>query len=147
MNGASITLDENQLSQFKKVLNGLGETALKSEFWASLGAVAESQIRNNLINLKQDPETGAKWARLDEDYAARKAQTSSGGILEREGSLIDSITFDESNTGVDIGTNLIYAATHQFGRGAIVARRYIGLTSIDEMQQTVLTWYGDVTGG
>jgi phage gpG-like protein len=33
---------------------------------------------------------------------------------------------------VSIGSNQIYASTHQFGRGAIPARPYLGLSTNDE---------------
>lgn len=142
MSGTSLTLNSESLKRFKQALNDIKSVALKREFWDSLGAIGESQIRNNLANLKIDPDTKTPWKALDEDYAAKKSQTSSGGILEFEGNLIDSISFESTDDGVDIGTNIIYAAAHQFGFDdkGIEARPFMGFTDFDELETTVLNW-------
>jgi phage virion morphogenesis protein len=44
-----------------------------------------------------------------------RAQASGGRTLLLSGRLMRSITFQASTTGVEIGTNVIYAAIHQFG--------------------------------
>lgn len=46
-------------------------------------------------------------------------------ILIQSGRLLRSITYHAQTHGVDVGTNLVYAATHQFGRGAIPARPFL----------------------
>lgn len=51
-----------------------------------------------------------------------------GKILQDTGRLRQSISFRSDMTSAKIGTNLIYAATHQFGRGAIPKRPFLWLS-------------------
>ncbi len=60
-------------------------------------------------------------------------------ILFQQGHLRNSITRRVSRSGVEIGTNRVYAAIHQFGGKAgrgqaitIPARAYLGLSAADE---------------
>ena len=55
-------------------------------------------------------------------------------ILRDSGQLQDHIHYQASATGVDVGTNEVYGATHQFGRGNIPARPFLGLSREDEME-------------
>lgn len=41
--------------------------------------------------------------------------SSNRKVLIKEGHLMDSINYQASNTGVEVGTNRVYAAIHQFG--------------------------------
>lgn len=61
-----------------------------------------------------DPQ-GQPWAALNPDYAPTKRGP---GILRESamrGGLMGSITFRASPGSVEVGTNKIYAAVHQFG--------------------------------
>lgn len=48
------------------------------------------------------------------------------------GRLMRSITYRATNAFAEVGTNLVYAATHQFGRGPIPARPFLVLQPEDE---------------
>ena len=48
-------------------------------------------------------------------------------MLVRRGDLLRSIASDSGRDWAAAGTNLVYAATHQFGRDAIPAWPFLGL--------------------
>jgi phage virion morphogenesis protein len=68
--------------------------------------------------VKQTDPDGNAWQALDEDYAATKRNSR---ILTESGRLRDSINAQAGNDQVSVGTNVIYAAIHQFG-GTIVPK-------------------------
>lgn len=103
-----------------------------------LGSEGESQTRRRLGEEKTDPE-GDDWDDWSEAYKERRPKK--GGLLELEGDLLDSITYDVGSGEVVIGSNLVYARTHQVGdesRG-IPERPYLGLSdqNVDDMQALV----------
>lgn len=71
------------------------------------------------FDTETDPE-GNPWP------ASLRALTEGGKTLTDTAQLARSITHEADRTGVDIGTNLIYAAIHQFG-GTIRAKTAKGL--------------------
>ena len=96
------------------------------------------------FELQANPATGAPWAPLSKTTVARRRKIGKGPtpILEQGGALRRSLTSEYKNDSVIVGTNLIYAATHQFGAkkgqfatkkgrpipwGDIPARPFLGL--------------------
>ncbi|HPL75678.1 MAG TPA: phage virion morphogenesis protein [Candidatus Sumerlaeota bacterium] len=90
----------------------------------------------------QDVKEATKVARWMRGNSSRKRKRTLAGagaakfigmfkILMDSGRLANSITFEANDKQVEIGTNLVYAATHQFGRGAIPARPYLGFQESD----------------
>jgi phage virion morphogenesis protein len=80
----------------------------------------------------EDPD-GNPWAGLMVDYQKRKKKNKDK-ILVLEGYMRDTLAYNASRTGLELGTNRIQGATHQFGdeeRG-IVARPFLGLSEDDE---------------
>jgi phage virion morphogenesis protein len=73
-----------------------------------------------------------------------RALATGGKTLIESARLLRSITFDASDAGVAVGTNVIYGAIHQLGgaivqpsRGATInmpARPYLGLDDDDEVE-------------
>lgn len=55
-------------------------------------------------------------------------------ILQDSGNLRDALRYQVSESALEFGTDRIYGASHQFGRGAIPARPYLGLSSGDERE-------------
>lgn len=109
-----------------------------------LGALVASQSEERIATGKRSPE-GDAWAALSEGYAARKRK---GGILELEGDLRDSIVSLVSGGTVEVGTNLVYAATHQYGdedRG-IAERAFLGLSGADEaeLSELIVAWVSTI---
>lgn len=136
----------------------------------SLGLVLSTQRR---FELEQSPE-GKKWkpfspVTLYMRAGGRKGFTKSGKVrkaaerkmnsaklLRRTGRLFQSITAQHSATVAMAGTNVIYAAIHNFGGPAgrgkkveIPARPYFGISSADEamISDAVSSYYGQVWGG
>lgn len=89
-----------------------------------------------------DSEGRPKWAGLNPDYLARR---KGGKILFVTGRLRGSIFTRVSEDEVSIGTNLPYAAIHQFGglagRGRVVkipARSYLPMDKNGNLQPEAL---------
>lgn len=79
-----------------------------------------------------DPE-GNAWEPLDPKYQARKKKNADK-VLVLEGFMRDTLAYNTSRQSMEMGTNLIQGATHQFGdeeRG-IPAREYLGVSEDDE---------------
>ena len=98
-----------------------------------LGAEVESQTRRRISEEKAAPD-GKPWKAWSDAYG----ETRHGGhsLLEGEGDLLDSIQYVVDGDRVEIGTNLIYGAIHQFGGDevgiAIPARPYLGVSQENE---------------
>lgn len=86
-----------------------------------------------------DPD-GNPWEPLDPKYQARK-EKNADKILVLEGFMRDTLAYNTSPNSMEMGTNLIQGATHQFGdddRG-IPARPFLGVSEDDEqMIQDIL---------
>jgi phage virion morphogenesis protein len=89
-----------------------------------VGEIALRSIRKN-FDASGRP---TKWPPRTTRYRGKRAKNK---LLIDTGRLIDSITYRAHSTHVDIGTNVEYAATHQFGRDAIPARPFIMLQDED----------------
>jgi phage virion morphogenesis protein len=72
-----------------------------------------------------DP-SGQAWKALNPGYAAGKSGTKILQELGLAGGLMGSITAQLNGTTLQIGTNKVYGAIHQFG-GTIVPRNYPAL--------------------
>lgn len=90
----------------------------------AIGNELTESAKSRIADEKKSPE-GEDWAELDPDYAARKRQYSSGGILEYTGNLLNSMTYNVSATDVRVGSNEVYANRHQ------QTRPYLGVSEDD----------------
>lgn len=90
----------------------------------AIGNELTESAKSRIADEKKTPE-GEDWAELDPDYAARKRQYSSGGILEYSGNLLQSMTYNVSATKVLVGSNEVYANRQQEDRA------YLGISSND----------------
>lgn len=108
-----------------------------------VGSEIESQTRRRLAEEKQAP-VGAAWPSWSEDYQERRP--AKGGLLELEGHLLDSITYNVADDSVEVGSNIVYARRHQDGdeegEDGIPARPFLGLSPENEreLQQLVVDW-------
>ena len=88
---------------------------------------------------QQKDSRGRSWKPLEKSTlkARRTGGKSgrSGKILQDDGLLKNSIVASSTADKAEVGTNKIYAATHQFGRDAIPAREFI---YISDSEGTVL---------
>lgn len=141
MSGAALSVQISgipEIQVFADRLAGVSPRVLVE----SVVSVLESQTRRRISGEKTAPD-GSDWAALDLEYAARKREESSGGLLEFRGDLLDSITTSTSGDSGEVGTNDIKAATHQFGdseRG-IEGRAFIGVSESNGRE------IGEVIGG
>ena len=103
----------------------------------ALGALVESQTRRRIEEERTGPD-GTPWPAWSPRYAATRH--SGHSLLQNEGDLLDSIFHEVTGDGVEIGSGLVYAATHQFGHEerSIPARPYLGLSADNEAEITAL---------
>lgn len=81
---------------------------------------------------QQQAPDGAAWEPLEPKYQARKKKNADK-ILLLDGYLRDLLHYNASDDELQLGTNLIYGATHQFGdpKRGIPAREFLGLSDQD----------------
>ena len=95
-----------------------------------IGMEVETQTRRRLQDDKTAPD-GSPWPEWSTDYA--RTRHSGHSLLQGEGHLQDSITYEVRGDSVLVGSPLVYAATHQFGDPArnIPQREFLGLAGED----------------
>jgi phage virion morphogenesis protein len=120
MSAAAVRVEWQGLDTAQRVLSGLA-IAGRNLFplMDEIGGALETSTRVRFED--GDGPDGKRWT-----PSKRGGQT-----LVDTGRLLASITSNASRTSVEVGSNLIYAATHQFGRDAIPARPFLGL-SVDD---------------
>lgn len=82
------------------------------------------------IDDQQAPD-GTPWAPLSPAYKARKRKNADR-ILVLDNVLRGTLAYNAGPRALEFGTNRIYGATHQFGRDAIPARPFLGISDADE---------------
>ncbi len=109
MSGAaiSVTLSGSALRGFQQ-LEGVMENTTPVMAAIGVGLVGSTHMR---FVTQTDPD-GAAWRTLNTDYASEKRNSR---ILTESGRLRDSINSRAGANEVRVGTNVIYAAPHQFG--------------------------------
>lgn len=133
MAGAAAELDVRQIiqmnTQIEDRLRALAEDA-KGELLDTIGESLESQAGER-FETKQGPD-GASWQEWSASYRPRAARAG-GSLLMRGGDLRGSITHEAQGDEVVVGSNLIYAAVHQYGfkKRRIPARPYLGIGNQD----------------
>jgi phage virion morphogenesis protein len=153
---AGLQIQVQGLSELDRRLTQLAYMDFK-ELLESVGALVESQMKRRLQSEKNSPD-GEPWADWSPDYAGRMhghpphkhpnqlRKAGRHSLLVLEGDLLDSIMYEVTKDEVVIGSPLIYARTHQEGRGAIPARPYLGLSheNRDEVLDVVTTFLDEV---
>lgn len=136
MAGAAITIDyqfpdEREIANKLKRMVDAGED-LEPAF-IDIGESLLNSTHDRFDNM-EDPD-GNPWVSLYVDYKNRKKKNKDK-ILVLDGYLRDTLAYNTNSQGLELGTNLIYGATHQFGdddRG-IEARPYLGINADDETE-------------
>jgi phage virion morphogenesis protein len=120
----SFNIDLSELVEVQKYLEKLDLSEnKKQELLANIGTVVVFQTRDRFKS-KQNP-TGLKWAPWSKEYA--KTRHNGHSLLENEGYLEQSIVYKVSGNTVEIGSDEVYAGTHQYGHKGIPARPYLGI--------------------
>lgn len=106
--------------------------------------------KRRLATTKKDPQ-GKEWESLSDDYAYAKAHgikrvnkakkpglskwlrkpKPGAGLLQYSNALLKSIGSAAGKNRVEWGSNMVYAARHQFGGKGIPARPFLGLAEED----------------
>ena len=81
------------------------------------------QLLNEIATtFKTETHEGKRWAPVGEKTLGRRRGHGGGKILQDTGTLRRSFEHKATNSNVKIGTQVVYAPTHEFGRGNIPAR-------------------------
>lgn len=148
MSGLALRADLSALDRMESRLARLTQ-ADRGQLLENMGAVLESSTRNRIQSEKTDPE-GNPWP----DWSPAYAETRHGGhsLLSADGGLLDSIRSDVRGDEVEVGTNIVYGAVHQFGGAEvdmpIPARPYLGVSAEDEQDILAVTddWLDGLLG-
>lgn len=130
MAGASTRIDDREVLDALKRLERAG-----GDLTAAFTVIGEKLLRTHKERFSQqrDPE-GKPWAPLSPGYRARKKRNQDK-ILVLYGYLSGLLRYQvgAGGTRLELGTDRVYGATHQFGdpRRNIPARPFIGLSDDD----------------
>ena len=136
----AITVESPQLAaveaRVRKLAAGLGDA---SELLEALGVELESQTRRRIETSGPAPD-GTPWEPWSDAY--ERTRHGNQSLLQAEGSLLDSIQSLVSGDLLETGSNLVYAAIHQFGGtadmpagpAAVPAREWLGLGGDEERE-------------
>jgi phage virion morphogenesis protein len=116
-----------------------------SELLDNLGSIVISQTQKRIESAGPAPD-GKQWPEWSDNYA--KTRHGNHALLQNEGYLKGSFEASVTGKNLSVGSNLVYAATHQYGdkdRG-IPARTYLGLSddNNDEVKSAVDDWLASV---
>lgn len=129
----------NIRQKLKAIADGLRDMR---PLWQAVGMYIQRQTIKERFDKEQSPG-GQKWKPLSQSTVNhRKKRHKSGNmkILQDTGELRRSITYEAEPNSVRVGTNLKYARTHQFGRGNIPARPFLGVN--DEEKKHIISMLG-----
>lgn len=141
-----LQFDLSSVSRLQERIARLGNVD-RQDLLEQLAGVAESQTRRRISDEQETPD-GEPWQAWSANYAA----TRHGGqaLLQGDGNLVDSITSEIEGDEALIGSNLVYAAIHQFGGtpdmapgpAGIPARAYLGFSrdNLDEIEAVADRW-------
>ena len=145
MTGARISIDVVGIDDVERRLGRLADAG--RDLTPLMADIGEYLVRTTKDRFRdQEAPDGTPWAPLSESTRRRK-KINKDRILTREGYLGGTIAFRASPDEVLVGSNLIYAGTHQFGAekgafgstsrgspipwGDIPARPFLGLSDAD----------------
>ena len=127
MAGAFIEVEAQSLARAERYLQRILTAGQRLEpAFAEIGEyLLESHAERFSLEVAPD---GTPWEPLAPSTLANKADDR---ILQQEGTLRDTLSYQVTGAELLFGTNLIYGATHQFGReeDGIPARPYLGIAT------------------
>ncbi|WP_292999587.1 phage virion morphogenesis protein [Nevskia sp.] len=143
MAGAIIELDLRQLADLSAAIARYEQLVAAPE--PLLDTIG--QLLANSTEKRFDERTapdGTPWAPVSEDYARRKQAgratkrsavvSDPGQVLELTLDLRRLVRHQVVGDELLVGSDRPYAATHQFGRGGIPARPFLGVSPEDERE-------------
>ena len=99
------------------------------QLWGAVGMYIQRQTIKERFDKEQSPN-GQKWKPLSKATINHRKKCNKSGnikILQDTGELRRSIAYEAGANYARVGTALKYAKTHQFGRGNIPARPFLGV--------------------
>lgn len=146
MAGAQIRIETRGMERIQKMLDSLGKIE-QQDLFEIIGTTVESQVRGRITEEGPAPD-GQPWPPWSPRY--KKTRHSNHRMLLGDGDLIDSLHHIIGAGEVEIGSNLIYFATHQFGDDDrnIPARPSLGLSIDDEtdLQDAIDNYLDEILG-
>ena len=143
MAGTRLTIDKAELERLKAFM--AEQAALDTS--GLMPDLGEYLLRSTQARFKsQTAPDGTPWAPLQQRYARRK-KYNKDKVLTLRGFLRKNLRYQIlDKTTVQIGSHLEYAATHQYGRAAIPARPFLGLSSQDhqEIRAIIQDWAAEL---
>ncbi|ACQ68755.1 phage virion morphogenesis protein [Candidatus Williamhamiltonella defendens] len=147
MAGVGASLELCGIERLNPLLDRLGGID-PQQVLSVLGNLVEKQTVDRFIDEKESPD-GDKWPEWSQGYA--KSRHRHQNLLQSSGDLIDSIQSVFGLGRTDIGTNLMYAARHQFGdtKRGIPQREFLGISAdnLVELQNTLQDWADQLIQG
>lgn len=144
MTGVALRVDLRGIEQVQARIDELAAVD-RAQLLDDAGALVESQTRRRIADEKTGPD-GQAWPAWSPGYA--KTRHGGHSLLRAESGLLDSVQHLVTGDEVEIGSNLVYAATHQFGdpKRKIPARPYLGLSTDNarEVEQLLLNRIDEV---
>lgn len=130
MAGVHITIDDSAVTHALRRLMARTDDLrpLMLEIGEELTESAKARF-----DTQRDPD-GSAWEPLSARYVSSKRKRKSRGrdlILTLTGAMRRTMRYQADSHAVAIGTNRIYAATQQFGRGRIPPRPFLGISTED----------------
>ena len=126
-----INIKAEGVNRLKQKLQSQANNLLNLQpLWQLVGMYVQKQTIKERFDKEQAPD-GTKWKPLSPARVKQRLKRHKSGsmkILQDTGELRRSVQYEAKQTYVRIGSNLIYARTHQFGRGKIPARPFLGVT-------------------
>lgn len=146
---ANVSIQKHNLNDIAQFLNDVKAVEfLDKSVFEAIGEQLKIQTEKR-FEKEQDPD-GNAWQPLNEKYQKRKAKKAPRQeILQFEGRLFDTLVAQATDYSVKFGSNSIYANTHQFGRGNIPARPFLGINDedkkiiADELQDAWESWLAE----
>lgn len=126
MAGANVTIDDTEIvAALARLQTKVGNLA---PVYRDIGAYL-LQSNTERFTAKQSPD-GKDWKELSPGYQASKPKNADK-ILVLDNRLRGDLRYQASSQRLEVGSNLKYAATHQFGRAEanIPARPFLGLSA------------------
>ena len=148
MAGAAVKLDVAEVLALDRTLSAALRNLLQAtgdQLLTDVGVELEGQIKDRFAE-RRAPD-GRRWQPLS-PVTKRLRRGGGGHILERSGELRESITHVLDGDELQVGSNKVYAAVHQyghvfeqptaFGTPEIPARPYLGLSKRDRGELVML---------
>ena len=137
MTGTTLSLDiDSATAPLLDLLTDLGQRATNlGPAWQEVGDYLRD-VTDQRFQLHVGPDN-TPWDALDPKYQRRKKKNQDR-ILVLDGYLVESFHHEitDGGLGLDYGSNLVYAATHHFGRedDGIPARPILGIDAANQTE-------------